>query len=135
MQIDGLKQCSDCEAQWETPNSRISGAWANETDATEFGAYGVSLASIEISEGLVAIHRAETRTGADYYVAPPGTTIEDLEECLRLEVSGTDHGANKDIRARLTAKISQAKNGTSNIPAVASVVAFKELIVVFEIVG
>ena len=30
-------------------------------------------------------------TGADYYVAPPGNSPEDLEDCLRLEVSGVDH--------------------------------------------
>lgn len=135
LRIDGLNRRTDCEAEWDAPDSRTTAAWANEIDATENGAYGVSLASMEISEGLVAIHRAETRTGADYYVAPLNTSLDDLENCLRLEVSGTDHGAEKEIRTRLKLKITQAKNGVSNLPAVASVVAFRELRVVFEKVG
>jgi hypothetical protein len=61
---------SAVELAWSTPDERIKNARANVTDTTESGAYGVVLAAIETSGGLVAIHRAGTRTGADYYVAP-----------------------------------------------------------------
>jgi hypothetical protein len=109
------------------PDARTRAAYANETDATEAGAYGVSLAAVEQIDGLVAVGRAETLTGADWYVAPTGTSVEDLENCIRLEVSGTSAGTSADISRRLLEKVAQAVRGESNLPAIASVVGFKAL--------
>jgi hypothetical protein len=44
-------------------------AWANTTDTTETGAYGIAIAAVEVTDGLVTVARAETRTGADYAIA------------------------------------------------------------------
>lgn len=126
---------SACIAEWTTPDDRAKAAWANELDATEAGAYGVSLASIELVKGLVAIRRAETLTGADYYVAPLGTTADDLEACVRLEVSGTDKGNRTAIRQRLESKLKQAAAGSSNLPAIAAVVGFRERAVLIARLG
>lgn len=116
---------SECNATWSVPDDRTRRAWANEIDATEAGAYGLALAAVELEHGLVAIRRAETLTGADYYIAPAGTDLSDLEECLRLEVSGTDGGDEKVIAQRLKSKLKQAAAGASNLPAIASVVGFQ----------
>jgi hypothetical protein len=94
-------------------------------DATRDGAYALTLAAVELSEGLFAIHRAETRTGADYYIAPAGATLDDLEDCLRLEVSGVDRGSRSMVEQRLREKIEQALAGDSNLPAMAGVVGFR----------
>jgi hypothetical protein len=80
--------------------------------------------SIELMRGLVAVRRAETKTGADYYLGPIGSSLDDLEESYRLEVSGTDEGIGSAIEARLKQKIHQALIGNSNLPAIASVVGF-----------
>jgi hypothetical protein len=80
--------------------------------------------------GLVAVRRAETRTGADYYLGEPNSTFEDLELSFRLEVSGTDEGSDAVIRGRLREKLDQAKRGNSNLPAIASVVGFAALQIV-----
>jgi hypothetical protein len=120
---------SECSAEWVPPDQRTERAWANEIDATEAGAYAISLAAIEMAQGLVAVRRAEKHTGADYYIAPIGSDPEDLEECLRLEVSGTDKGDRTTIKQRLKTKIEQAAAGASNLPAIASVVGFRELAV------
>lgn len=112
-------------ADWEGTDERSRGAWANEIDATEAGAYACALAAVELTESLVAIHRAETRTGADYYVGPVGGTVGDLENCLRLEVSGTDRASGAAVEQRLKEKLAQATSGASNLPAMAGVVAFK----------
>lgn len=112
-------------AQWQRTDGRIQGAWANEIDATEFGAYGIALAAIELVEGMVAVRRAETGTGADYYVAPPGATIDDLEACYRLEISGIDRGDDYSVSQRLQQKVQQAVDGASNLPALAAVVGFR----------
>lgn len=116
-------------ADWLPPDKRTKGAWANETDATEDGAYACVLAAAEVSEGLVAVHRAETHTGADWYVAPKGKSFEDLESCLRLEVSGVDHGSESAVQQRLREKLNQAAVGKSNLPALAGVVGFKAALI------
>ncbi len=112
------------EVVWANADERCQNAWANEIDTTESGAYACALAASELVLGLVAVRRAETRTGADYYIAPPGKTFEDLEACFRFEVSGIDKGSNADVFHRLDQKVQQTKAGTSNLPAVAGVVGF-----------
>src|SRR4030042_3819615 len=119
-------------AEWEPASARIQSAWANEIDATEAGAYAFALAAVELSEGLYAVRRAETRTVADYYIAPCGKTIEDLEDCLRLVVSGTDTGNEAAVERRLKEKVQQATKGDSNLPAMATVVGFQASLIIME---
>lgn len=127
--ITNSDRITDAVAQWNKVDERTRGAWANEIDATEAGACACVLAAVELSDGLVAVHRAETRTGADYYIAPPGRTLEDLEDCLRLEVSGVDRGAPSVINQRLREKREQTVAGESNLPAMAGVVGFQSLVI------
>jgi hypothetical protein len=75
-------------AEWMKPDSRLEKAWANADDATRDGAYGLALAAVEITRGLVAVSRAETRTGADYYLGRSDASPDDLEASIRLEVRG-----------------------------------------------
>ena len=124
---------------WNPPSERQGAAWANRDDATRDGAYCVILAAAEAHLGLVAIRRAETKTGADYYVAPPdpsgsgGDPELNLEEAFRLEVSGIDHCESEiQLRARVRQKVEQAQHGNSNLPAIAGVVAFSLLMIVFR---
>jgi hypothetical protein len=120
---------------WQAPTPGLKAAYANTIDTTEWGAYGVSLAAIEL-KGLVAVQRAETLSGADYYVAPIGSEIDDLEEALRLEVSGTDTAGSAGCYSRLQKKIDQTKNAAHDIPAVASVVGFcQKLVLVSEVIA
>jgi hypothetical protein len=79
---------ADTRVEWETTDDRCRGAWANAIDTTEAGAYACIIAAVEVAEGLIAVRRAETGTGADYYLAAPGHEGVDLETALRLEVSG-----------------------------------------------
>jgi len=110
--------------EWESPGERSRRAWANINDATRDGAYACALAATELSLGLFAIRRAETLTGADYYIAPSNNLIIDLEDCLRLEVSGTNLDI-YEVQRRLNIKVKQAQEGKSNLPALAAVVGFK----------
>jgi hypothetical protein len=117
------------------PDERTKNANANEIDATEAGAYGLSLAAVESVVGMVAVRRAETKTGADWYIAPTGELLEDLESCVRLEVSGISAGTSSDVIRRLQEKIAQAGKGKSNLPAIAAVVGFKVLEVAISPLG
>jgi hypothetical protein len=89
------------------------------------GAYGIALAVVEVAEGMFAIRRAETGTGADYYVAPQNTRTDDLEAWFRLEISGVDRGDRLILQQRLNQKVRQALDGQSNLPALAAVVGFR----------
>ncbi len=109
---------------WEPPNEQCRSAWANRDDATRDGAYACGIAAIELSLGLFAIARAETLTGADYYLARSNKPSEDLEDCFRLEVSGT-HLDEQRVKSRLAEKVRQAHRGKSNLPALAVVVGFR----------
>lgn len=119
---------------FSVPDARVQNAHANEIDATECGAYGVCLAVVEAVDGLVAIRRCETLTGADWYLSPSGLQSEDLETCIRLEVSGISAGNSADVERRLREKIAQAARGQSNLPAIAAVVGFKALIVAISLI-
>jgi hypothetical protein len=114
---------SIAKVEWEVTDSRVQAAWANVDDATRDGAYAVALAATELLRGMVAVHRAETKTGADYYIAPIGEKLEDLENWWRLEVSGT-HSDKSEVKRRLRIKLEQAKQGKSNLPALAAIVGF-----------
>lgn len=121
--------------EWEKADDRIVGAWANEDDTTECGAYACALAALELSEGLVALRRAETRTGADYYVNQPGMPSDDLEASVRFEVSGVSGGARAVVEQRLRSKLDQAARGASNLPAMAGVVGFRAKVIVLARLG
>ena len=121
--------------EFPDPDDRMLNAWANDIDTTENGAYGLCLAAVEVEEKLVAVRRAETLTGADWYVAPIGTDPKDLEHCLRLEVSGVDSGNRSAVEARLRQKVDQTMRGASNLPAIASVAGFKDKSVAIQKVG
>ena len=110
---------------WVAPDVKTMRAWANETDATEAGACACALAAVELTDGLLAVGRAEILSGADYYIAPAGRGTDDLEECRRFEVSGVDRGGDQTIRRRLRAKLAQAERGDSSLPATACVVGFR----------
>lgn len=112
---------------WEPTDERAKNAWANLEDATRDGAYAVALAAVDKTRGLVAVRRAESRTGGDYYLGEPGIIPDDLEASTLLEVSGTDKGDLGVIGARLRQKIQQALNGGGNLPAIAAVVGFRAL--------
>lgn len=118
------------DVDWSVPSSSLMSAWANVIDATEFGAYCVALAAVEITCDLYAVYRAETQSGADYYLAPKDFNATDLEDLVRLEVSGIDKSTPQIIASRLRQKLQQIRRGASNTPGIASIVVFDQLVVI-----
>lgn len=130
---------AEYDVLWNEPSQRQILAWANRTDATELGAYSVVLAALEVHHHLVAIARAAEGSGADYFVGPPGSEVNvsdhglDLEDALRLEVSGTDsENAEHELRRRINRKVNQVLRGASDVAGLAGVVAFHLLRIVFR---
>jgi hypothetical protein len=119
--------------EWEVTDSRVQAAWANADDATRDGAYAIAIAATELLRGMVAVRRAETCTGADYYIAFSDQDLEDLENCFRLEVSGTDSDKS-EVKRRLRVKLEQARQGNSNLPALAAVIGFRVQLILLQTV-
>lgn len=134
VQINNSGHSVTTTVEWEATDEPTRNAHANEIDATEAGAYACVLAAVELVMRLCAIHRAETATGADYYIAPAGSTAADLERALRLEISGVDKGSTTTINQRLNAKREQAAMGASNLPALAGVIGFRARLIMLETV-
>jgi len=122
--ISNKKEMSLREMRWENPGEAAIRSWANKDDATRDAAYSVSLSVIEAEFGLLALTRADTKTGADYYIGYEGDV--DLEKAFRLEVSGVDEGGLSEIRSRLKKKVAQLRKGNSSKPGIAIVVGFKQ---------
>ena len=118
------------EVRWPPPDSRAADAWNNSIDTTEAGACACIIAGVEFARGYFAIRRAQTGTGADYYIGPAGSCQDDLENCYRLEVSGVDAGDERKVRQRVLQKVEQARRGNSNLPAIAGVVGFAARLIV-----
>ncbi|NJL22022.1 MAG: hypothetical protein HC895_16335 [Leptolyngbyaceae cyanobacterium SM1_3_5] len=132
--LENDKMQSIARVEWEKTDERTKAAWANADDATRDGAYALAIAATELLKGMVAVRRAETRTGADYYIAPVGQDVEDLENCWRLEVSGVSGNSSdkSEIKSRLRKKIEQARQGNSNLPALAAVIGFRVQLILIE---
>jgi hypothetical protein len=130
--VENSTKQSTVEIHWSATNELEKIAWANADDATRDGAYAVTLVVVEQQEGLVAVLRAHTRSGADYFIAPRGTPRGDVENATRLEISGVDRGDGRAVRARLLQKMDQARRGESDRPAMAAVMGFKAATVMYE---
>ncbi|PKB71838.1 MAG: hypothetical protein BZY87_03615 [SAR202 cluster bacterium Io17-Chloro-G6] len=128
------KSYSENVLTWSIPGDRIRRSWNNIDDATRDGAYGISLAAIESSLGFYAISRAETGSGADYYVGPE-YGLDKLEASYRLEIAGSNRGNAATIRRRLLGKVKQLRDGNLKLPGLASVVGFLQRQVEIELVG
>ncbi len=107
---------------WELTVARARAGWGDQNDTIEDAAVALALAFLGTARDLVAVGRARRLSGADWYVAEKGASIEDLEGAIRLEISGTEHGDTSVIRRRLTEKLGQLHRGTEYTPGIAIVV-------------
>ena len=123
---------SQATVNWLPASPSLSAAYANTIDATEAGAYGICLAAVELLRDLVAVHRAETLTGADYYIAPKGTAVSDLENAYRFEISGLDQGRRSQCDQRLRSKVEQTRRGSSFMRAIAGVAGFEQKVILLS---
>jgi hypothetical protein len=124
--VESDKECF-AVLDWPEPDTLTKATWANDIDATEAGACAVALATVEMTRKLVAVGRAETLTGVDYYLAYREEKPERSTPSFGLEVSGVDAGDETGLKDRLRRKIRQAASGRSKLPAIALVVGFKAL--------
>jgi hypothetical protein len=130
--LDDEGDVHSVEIEWEEPGARTIRARASERPTTEAGAFAIGIAAVEHARGLFAASRAEVGSGADYYLLPDGAPFDDLEEAVRLEISGVSEGQADRVRRRLREKLQQALRGDSNLPAIAGVVGFEAKLVLIQ---
>lgn len=116
------------EVEWDDPSPVEQASNANELDATRDAAYSISFAAVELVEGLVVLSRAEAMSGADWYIGD-SRSFGDLENAVRLEVSGLDRGNSRECRRRLGEKIAQLRKPGHPAPGIASVVGLREQLI------
>lgn len=110
--------------RWEPTSARARAGWGDQNDTIEWTAVGVALAFLGTARELVAVRRARRVSGADYYVAAKGASLDDLEGAVRLEISGIESGGVSEVRRRLFEKLSQLHRAAEFTPGIAVVVGF-----------
>lgn len=85
----------------------------------------MALAYVSAAQDLTAFSRALRGSGADYILTSRRQGVGDIEQRLRLEVSGTDRGTETDIERRLYQKLEQLRRGDPYTAGMAVVVEFR----------
>lgn len=123
---------SRMEVAWTGPSAQDRRAHGNTDDATEFAAYGLGLLTVDVHFSLLALRRAQSRSGGDYWLVPAGSEVGaddardfDRTDLVLLEVSGIGRDTEASMRFRLTQKAEQVRRFEKKLPALALVVGFR----------
>ncbi|ETW93058.1 MAG: hypothetical protein ETSY2_52085 [Candidatus Entotheonella gemina] len=98
-------------------------AWADEQEATEYGACGIAILIILALTDYTVIRRSRKGTGIDYWLGYQDTDYP-FQDAARLEVSGIRRGNDRVVAARVSQKIRQTKPSDEALPAYIVVVEF-----------
>ena len=129
MTIDDSDNRTQAIVAWEPTDPRTRDAWSDQNDPIEDGATACALAAVELRRGFLAVRRAHRHTGADYYIGPPGISPDNVQDMVRLEVSGVDRQDAHTVRSRLTGKLRQMHDRDPTWPGIAAVVGFRERLI------
>ena len=116
---------SSVRVSWTPTDEATRAAWANQLDASEAGAYSCALAAVELETGMVAVYRAPHESGADYFVAPPGTPVDDSSQWVRVEIAGRSTASQAALARLVADKLEQLSHASRTTPGMACVVGFK----------
>jgi hypothetical protein len=115
------------EIDWDSPDVKTQETHANEKDATEFAAYGISVLAAQ-HRGFRIRKRAHNRSGADFLMVRHGEPDNDF---VKLEVSGVARGE-ATLLPRSKAKVAQVRGGNLARPGCAVVVGFESARILME---
>ena len=93
------------EVCWDGPTDQVRSTYADLQEATEFGAAGVAIATLNTFGGWIVIQRSRKGNGFDYWISkkdqPSGPLFQD---CAPLEVSGILNGDEAELQRRVRIK-------------------------------
>lgn len=107
---------------WKAPDDQAKRSWADETDATENGAYAVALGVAKETRGLHALERSRKFNGFDYWLGTDETTL--FSDKVRLEVSGIRNGYTGQVNSRVKEKLAQIDTSSGVLKGLVIVVEF-----------
>ncbi|MBL8787985.1 MAG: hypothetical protein JNJ59_24030 [Deltaproteobacteria bacterium] len=108
--------------RWAPASPEATEVHGDLIDATEYGAYAVAIALVDVL-GFKVLGRAARGTGADWWIEPRWEGGGEDGAPWKLEVSGIDSGTGA-VRTRLRAKVDQGRRGEYHRPGIAVVVRF-----------
>lgn len=112
------------ELCWNGPTQRVRRSYADLQEATEFGAAGVAIATLNRIDGFIVMQRSRKGTGFDYWMAKKGEPTGPLfQGCIPLEVSGILNGDDAELQRRVRIKRQQI-GGSYSARAKVAVVEF-----------
>jgi len=97
---------------------------ADEDEATERGACGVSILLIDAATDLQVVEQSRRGTRFDYWLGEKKNKGPYFQHKARLEVSGLRRATPAAVTSRVRAKIKQIKKSPVNLPGYVSVVEF-----------
>ena len=107
---------------WASPDDQARRSWADETDATEHGAYAVALSIAKETRGLNALERSRKFNGFDYWLGTDESTL--FSDKVRLEVSGIRNGDTGQVNGRVKEKLAQIDTSAGVLRGLVIVVEF-----------
>lgn len=109
---------------WEGQlTNQLLDAWADEQEATEYGACGIAILIILALTDYTVIRRSRKGTGIDYWLGYQDADYP-FQDAARLEVSGIRRGNDRVVVARVGQKRRQTKPSDDVLPAYIVVVEF-----------
>ena len=110
--------------RWEPVTDQMHRCWADDQEATEFGACGIAALLIHEFTDLTVTERSVKGTGFDYWLGTKSSEAPLFQEKARLEVSGIRNGDDFALRRRVKEKTEQTKRSDGTLPAYIIVVEF-----------
>jgi hypothetical protein len=106
------------EVCWDGPTDQVRNSYADLQEATEFGAAGVAIATLNNFGGWIVMQRSRKGTGFDYWISKKDDHCGPLfQGCAPLEVSGILNGDDTELQRRVRIKkgqisITKTRRGT-----------------------
>jgi hypothetical protein len=111
------------QVEREATSTQMKNSHRDAERATENGAYGVAILTVNALTGLTVLKQSTRRTGVDYWLAPQGARF--FQTATRLEVSGIRRGDESTLQARVRQKVVQVERWRRDRnPALIAVVEF-----------
>jgi hypothetical protein len=111
--------------KWDEITEIHNHSFADEQEATEYGAYGVAAVIVLKLTGISHIARSAKGTGIDFWLGLGTDERGIFQSTARLEVSGILKGRDSRIAARKSTKLAQtARSDETSLPAYVAIVEF-----------
>lgn len=124
LKVDG-EVSAEYPVFWRRPTPRAKRCYADDEEATEYGASGVAILLVGMLTELLVIERARKGTRFDYWLGSNDCRGPYLQRKARLEVSGIRHGNDGEFRSRIRQKEEQVAASTEKAsPAYVVVIEF-----------